>query len=379
MTRLFTFVALLLAFGSGSALAQAPEPSETETPETEAPQTAADEGPSEQDEARRARTYARMGDMRLTVGDLEDQIALQAPIMREQLRQPRRLQEFADGLVRSMLLAQEAERRGYGENTAVKRAYKESLVQNIIRVQIDEQNTRQSISDEDINAYFEAHAEEFRRPAMSRAAHILFESREAAEAVLEEARAADARGFRNLVREHSIDTETKFRGGDLRYFMRNGRSPSATAPVREEGPATREPDPPVDSVIVEAAFALQTVGDVSDVVQTGEYFSIVKLTGRRLEEQRTLASAADGIRVKLWRERRSEAMSEFSRGLRREATVEIQSDLLRSIHLDPIEAAPAFPGHGEMMRQRASSMGSTSAMEAEPEGEAGEAAPEAAE
>ncbi|MFK8003373.1 MAG: peptidylprolyl isomerase [Polyangiales bacterium] len=378
MTRLFTFVALVLALGSGSALAQAPD-----TPETAAPETAADEGPSEQDEARRARTYARMGDTRLTVGDLEDQIALQAPIMREQLRQPRRLQEFADGLVRSMLLAQEAERRGYGENTAVKRAYKESLVQNIIRVQIDEQNTRQSISDEDILAYFESHSEEFRRPAMSRAAHILFESREAAEAVLEEARAADARGFRNLVRAHSIDTETKFRGGDLRYFMRNGRSPSATAPVREEGPATREPDPPVDSVIVEAAFALQTVGDVSDVVQTGEYFSIVKLTGRRLEEQRTLASAADGIRVKLWRERRSEAMSDFSRGLRREATVEIQSDLLRSIHLDPIEAAPAFPGHGEMMRQRASSMG-TSAMEAEPEGaepegEAGEAAPEAAE
>lgn len=368
MTRFFTLIALVLAFTAGPALAQTPVPEVT------------GEAPAEQDEARRARAYARMGDASLTVGDLEDQIALQAPIMREQLRQPRRLAEFADGLVRSMLLAQEAERRGYGDNTAVKRAYKESLVQNIIRVQIDEQNTRQSISDEDILAYFESHSEEFRRPAMSRAAHILFDSQESAEAVLEEARGADARGFRNLVREHSLDTETKFRGGDLRYFMQNGRSPSATAPVREEGPATREPDPPVDSVIVEAAFALQTVGDVSDVIQTGEYFTIVKLTGRRIEEQRTLASAADGIRVKLWRERRSEAMSEFSRGLRQNAAVEIQSDLLRTIHLDPIDAAPAFPGHGEMMRQRASSMSSMSAMEAQPaEAESTEAEPEAAE
>ncbi|MFT5357766.1 MAG: parvulin-like peptidyl-prolyl isomerase [Polyangiales bacterium] len=354
MTRFFTLIALVLAF-AGLAQAQTPTPEVAE---------ASDEGPSEQDEARRARTYARMGDERLTVGDLEDQIALQAPIMREQLRQPRRLQEFADGLVRSMLLAKEAERRGYGENAAVQRSYKESLVQNIIRIQIDEQNTRESITTEAIGAYFEAHAEEFRRPAMSRAAHILFDSREAAEAILEEARAADARDFRNLVRQHSIDTETKFRGGDLRYFMRNGRSPSATAPVREDGPATREPDPPVDSVIVEAAFALETVGDVSDIIQTGEYFTIIKLTGRRLEEQRTLASAADGIRVKLWRERRSEAMSEFASELRQNAAVEIQADLLRVIHLDPVDAAPAFPAHGEMMRQRASAM--SSAMEAQP-------------
>lgn len=370
MTRFFTFIALVSAF-AGHAQAQTPT----------AEVTAADEGPSEQDEARRARTYARMGDQRLTVGDLEDQIALQAPIMREQLTQPRRLQEFADGLVRSMLLAKEAERRGYGENAAVQRVYKESLVQNIIRIQIDEQNTRESISDEAIRAYFEAHAEEFRRPAMSRAAHILFETREAAEAVLEEARAADARGFRNLVREHSIDTETKFRGGDLRYFMRDGRSPSAPAPAREEGSATREVDPPVDSVIVEAAFALETVGDVSDVVQTGEYFTIVKLTGRRIEEQRTLDSAAEGIRVRLWRERRSEAMTEFARELRANAAVEIHSELLRTIHLDPIEAAPAFPGHGELMR--ASAMGGASTMSAASmetmEEAASETEPEAAE
>ena len=346
MTRFFTLIALLLGFGFSTA-SEAQDPAQAE----EAP-GAQDEAPSEQDEARRARAYARMGDVRLTVGDLEDQIALQAPIMREQLRQPRRLQEFADGLVRSMLLAKEAERRGYGENAAVKRAYKESLVQNIIRIQIDEPNTREGISDEDILAYFEAHSEEFRRPAMSRAAHILFGSREDAEAVLEEARAADARDFRNLVRLHSIDTETKFRGGDLRYFMRNGRSPSDVAPVREEGPATREPDAPVDPAIVEAAFALETVGDVSDIIATGENFTIIKLTGRRIEEQRTLESAAEGIRVKLWRERRSEAMSEFSRGLRQSATVEIQSELLRAIHLDPVDAAPAFPAHGELMRQR---------------------------
>ncbi len=101
------------------------------------------------------------------------------------------------------------------------------------------------------------------------------------------------------------------------------------------------------------------------MIQTGEYFTIIKLTGRRVEEQRTMESAAEGIRVKLWRERRSEAMSEFSRALRRDATVEIQSDLLRAIHLDPVDAAPAFPGHGDRMRQRAGSM-STMSAEASP-------------
>ena len=299
---------------------------------------------TEQEQARRARNYATVGDVHITVGDIEDQIADQTPFMRERLADPSKLQEFAEGLLRAELMAREAERRGYDTNAGVQQTTEQSLVQNLIRMEFDERITRESITAAQVQAYYDAHIEEFSRPAMARAAHILLNTREEADALLEQARAADARGFRELVRIHSVDTETNRRGGDLRYFMRDGRSPSAQSQrQREEGPGAREPDAPVTEEIVVAAFAIETLGDVSDPIVVGERFSLVKLTGRRIQEVRPVAQAAESIRLRLWRETRQEAINTFVSGLREGTTVEIHDRLMRSIHLDPIAGVPALP------------------------------------
>ena len=114
------------------------------------------------------------------------------------------------------------------------------------------ESLKMKLTDEEIQAYYDAHADEFSRPEMVRASHILLASRDDAEELLNEARDADARGFRQLAREHSIDTETKLRGGDLRYFTRDGRAAGA-----------REDDTPVDATLVEAAFGVEEVGGVA--------------------------------------------------------------------------------------------------------------------
>ena len=323
--RVLTFLCLTL---SSVALAQTPAAEE-------APGAADAPERSEQDVARRARIYARVGEVSISVGDIEDQIAQQAPFLRDRYRDPARLRELADGLVRMELLAREAKRREYDRNPVVEQATKQMLVQNLLRTEFDERITRESIPAADVLAYYEAHEDEFVRPAMVRASHILFDTRPEAEALLVEARAADASGFRALVRDHSKDTETKLRGGDLRYFTQDGRPPGG-----------RPDDPPVAEAIVAAAFALTELGEVSDPIAVGENFSLVKLTGSREREVRTLEQAEDGIRLRIWRERRQEAIDEFVADLRQRAHVESFVERMRDIHLAPVEPAEGLPRHG---------------------------------
>ena len=337
----------------------------------DAQDAAGDTPRSEQEEARRARIYARIGDTTLSVGDIEDAIAEEAAFRRQELSNAARLRDYAEGLLRQRLYAREAERRGFGDNPVVSHAYKEALGQNLLRQEIDERITRESITDEEIAAFYEANRADFERAEMRRAAHILFDTEEAAQAVLEEARAADAREFRNLVRTHSLDTETKYRGGDLRFFFANGRTPSAERreAVHEEGEGAREDDPPVNAALVEAAFALETLGDVSAPVAIDERFSLVKLTGLRPAERRTLEDAGESIRLRVWREKRREAIDTFIRSLRRDAEIEIDSTKLRLIHLDPAPEVPGFPGHGRAPENVSAMEASEAPSEEPPAGE----------
>jgi peptidyl-prolyl cis-trans isomerase C len=147
-------------------------------------------------------------------------------------------------MVRFELMAREAEKKGYGRDEAVVRSLKQNAVQQLIRREFDERITVETIPAADVQAYYDGHPDEFHRPEMVRASHILLASESEANELMAKVRGADARTFRQLARQHSIDTETKLRGGDLRYFNNEGR-------------AVNSPDEPVDAAITTAAFGLR--------------------------------------------------------------------------------------------------------------------------
>lgn len=250
------------------------------------------------EETRRAAVVARIGEVSITVGELEDDLNAMSPVMRNRHRVPAALREYVENRIRLELLAREADRRGFGDDPEVRRTVMESAVQQMIHTEIDERITSETITDADVLVYYTGHDAEFSRAEMRRASHILFPTREAADAMLAEARAADARAFRALAQEHSEDTESRMRGGDLRFFDASGRGPNAA-------------DPAVHEAIAAAAFALAEVGDVSDPIEVDGRFSIVKLTGLRPAEHRELADAAASIRMRLFRERRQDALEEL--------------------------------------------------------------------
>jgi peptidyl-prolyl cis-trans isomerase C len=307
------------------AAAQVPDPTR---PELRPEPTAVPSSPEET--ARRAQVVARVGDVSITLGQVEDEVNHQSPFMRIRFQSGTALREHVEEMIRVELLAREAERRGFADDPEVTDAVRQSSVQLLIRHDFDDRITAASIPADDVREYYEQHPAEFHQPEMRRASQIVLATRLEADALVAETSHADARTFRQLVTQHSADTETRIRGGDLRYFDADGHTPNAA-----------DPDVPIEAA--RAAFALTNVGDVSGVIAEGERFAIVELTGLRAAEDRTLSQADTAIRSRLWRTTRQAALETFVDGLRERIPTEVFYDRSRGIHMEPPERSSADP------------------------------------
>jgi hypothetical protein len=282
------------------------------------------------DAARRAQVVARVGDVTITLGQVEDDVNHQSPFMRGRYQNPVELRAYVEQMVREELLAREAARRGFADDPQVIDTVEQGAVQMLIRRDFDERITADSIAADDVREYYEQNPAEFHTPELRRASQLVLATREEADALAAQAHAADARVFRQLVLDHSADIETRTRGGDLRYFDAEGHTPNAADPVV-----------PIEAV--QAAFGLTNVGDVSGVVTEGARFAIVELTGIRPREDRSLSDSDGSIRTRLWRQRRQAALETFVDGLRARIPTEVLYDRMRDIHMEPPERSSSDP------------------------------------
>ena len=298
------------------------------------------------EEARRAQVIARIDDYNLTVGSIEDELHSQTAFQRARFTRPARLREYVENLVRFELLAAEAERREFDRHPNVVKLAEQTAVQSLLRREFDERLAPEMIPREDVVAYYRTNRDQFRRPESRRAHHILLGDEETAREMLLELQGADLRRFRDLARERSLDTETKLRGGDLQYFIRDGRPVGArglTSDGEADGdlePASSD-DPPVDEALAEAAFSVQSVGDLCpDPIPIGDKFSVLMLTGQRPAERRTLAQAEESIRLRLFRQRRQHGVDDFVQALRQRYQPVVHPERLDPIRLSPPSEDP---------------------------------------
>ena len=269
-------------------------------------------------EAQANEVLAKVGDRTITVGDFADRLASQSPYLRARFESPERRKEFLDNLVRFELLVYEAKRLGYGEEPAIVRARRSAMIQQMVKKEVDEPLEGLKITDEEVQAVYDANPLEFDRPGQVRASDIFIEDRARANELLVRAKKADLAGFRRLAREESDDEKTNANGGDLHFFE-----------------ATGEGDPP--AAIREAAFSLKTVGTVyPKLIESGNGFHIIMLTGKRPALKRTYEQAKRAIRHRLTRERKDAAMEALTKRLREDVEVQVDYAALESIKVgDP--------------------------------------------
>ncbi|MFO0627413.1 MAG: peptidylprolyl isomerase [Polyangiales bacterium] len=298
------------------------------------PRTDAAVSPAET--ARRAQAVARIEGATITVGELEDLLnAAPAPIRQGYLL-PEARRRYLEGMVQTLLLAQEARRRGLDRDPQVVTAIRRRLSQRTEQAEILEAITPESITDAEVARHYEQRRGEFQRPELRRATVAIAATREAALAAATELRAAqgDMRRVRSAVTRAGGDAGAP--EGDLGYFERTG-TPGAVGG-----------GPTVDPRVAAAVFSLQRLMDVTvePVALADGRYAVAVLTGQRPATNHSLSDpgVVASIRGALLRARRERREQELLRELRTRLRPEVHEERLQLIHLPPSDlgALPAL-------------------------------------
>jgi peptidyl-prolyl cis-trans isomerase C len=314
----------------------APQPTTTTTTTTPSP-VAGPGAPRQSTEELRA-PLARIDDLTITLGELQERINRQSPYIRARYTSLEQKKEFLDSLIRFEVLAKEAFRRGLDKDPEVVRTMKQVMIQKLMRDEFDVKITADTVTDAEMKAYYDANLAEYVKPEEVRVSAIIIKNRAQSDRVALEAR-GDAgktnKGFRDLVSRYSQDEDSKLRGGDLRYFNA-GNAGNAGAAATKELPAP----------VVKAAFALLNPGDVSSSIDAGNgTWYVLKQTGRHRSMTKSFDDAKPAIRNKLFRDKRLAAQKDFVDSLKAAAKIEINDANLAKVRIDTSQAIDDGHGH----------------------------------
>jgi foldase protein PrsA len=128
-----------------------------------------------------------------------------------------------------------------------------------------------TITDEEIEAYFEENKDDFNEDEQVKASHILVDTEEEAKDILAKIQSGDS--FEELAKEYSTDTVSATNGGDLGYFTKYD--------MVEE--------------FSNAAFSLD-INEVSEPVKTTYGYHIIKVTDKKDAKIATLEDSKDEVK-----------------------------------------------------------------------------------
>jgi parvulin-like peptidyl-prolyl isomerase len=260
---------------------------------------------------------ARVGDLVITVADVQNRINAQPPVVRSQYGSLDKKKQLVTDLVNFEMMAAEAVRRGYDRDPDVVRIMKQQMIGKLVQKDLEAKVKIDDASAADIQRYYDEHVRDFSRPEQVQVSQILIKDRARAARVAAEARALprqDAKAFRDLVSRYSEDQDSKTRGGDMVPFDRG----SAVLP----------------EAVVRAAFALKTAGEITEPVPTEEGFRILRLAARVPGYSRPLTDVTAQIRQQLIQAARAKAVTDFVAGLRAQYPVAIDERNLAKVTID---------------------------------------------
>lgn len=159
------------------------------------------------------------------------------------------------------------------------------------------------VSKKEVATYYRAHREEFERPKKFRIRQILVESQAGAEEIFKALGRGE--GFEELARKRSLSPD-KEQGGDMGYFSK-------------------------EEMLAEWAEAVGKLspGEVSYPVESPYGWHIFKLESVKPSRTVSLKETRKELKEKLLLERREKALKEWLLGLRVQAGIKINKEILR--------------------------------------------------
>lgn len=234
----------------------------------------------------------------------------------------RQRRALLEEMIRTDVLASNAQKAGYPDNPEVRRAINRLLAEKYQHDTIDEPLAELQVSDGDIEDYYRSHIADFTAPESIHAAIIFVEvpanasddERQARQQRAERARQlalGPSPGFAELAKQYSDDPESRAQGGDIGWLI--------------EG----ESNPRFEKSLVEKIFAVDNPWQISPLITNGSGIYIVKRLEGHPAQLRPLTEVRNSIRQQLMREER----------LRRAS--KLYAAALTNVHVSVNEAAVA--------------------------------------
>ena len=187
----------------------------------------------------------------------------------------------------------ETEIKTYYQANQIRFENKEQVKVNYIHLSVADVAKGITVSDEEVASYYQDNIASFTQAEQRRVSHILIEFTEGnndseaaaktqAEAVL--VRLAQGEDFATLAKELSSDTFSGENGGDLDFLEAGIMETSFDA----------------------AAFALTTVGDITELVKTSFGYHVIKLTELKAQVIQSLADVKTELQAKVISEKSQE-------------------------------------------------------------------------
>ncbi|MCP4344461.1 MAG: hypothetical protein GY795_02920 [Desulfobacterales bacterium] len=234
-------------------------------------------------------------------------------------------QALLEEMIEYETLLVKAVEAGLDKDPEVIRAYRNLLVGKFKSRNLTPLIEKVNISDTDVKTCYDAHRDDYTRPAKARLAILYMETHksmpsekiESIKNKMSEAREkalvlTGEKGFGKLAISFSEDQVTRYKGGDLGWV--------------NKGQNYRW-----DEKVVKAGFALEKIGDTSDIVATDTGIYLVKLMDRRKSELVPIEKVNARIEHRLILEKKRETEKTFRQDIRASVNVEIFPDILETV------------------------------------------------
>jgi peptidyl-prolyl cis-trans isomerase C len=239
----------------------------------------------------------RIGGEVITRADLELRISGMPPEMQKKYATKEQKKEYLDQLVRGKLLALEAKASGIDQEKIFSLRLQDTVNRTLANEYI-QKNVYPviNVTEKDIEAWYNAHKDDFKNPAMVKAQHILVRVPPETTKIEDlngylmkaqhiKSELTGGASFESLAAKYSDDMMSKMKGGELGYITRKKMLPE----------------------FAEAAFAVKK-NEISNPVRTASGYHIIRITDRIEESYKTLKGAESEIRTLLLEKKRKAAI-----------------------------------------------------------------------
>lgn len=269
----------------------------------------------------------------ITLHDFNRRIEGLAPEARMRFGSVEARKSFLEAQIQFEVLANRAERKGYGNSPQTLDAMKEALANELMDEAVRAEVTASSIDATAIKAYYDAHLADYRTPR-TRAAVAIFTDferdaqrlRDALENLQYERDEQRVYTFRTFADRNAIFVEQRNQGGSIGDLV----------------------DPEVGdeseyAALAPAVFALSKPGEMTPVMPWKKYYVFATYTGERPAGTQDLATVEAEIRDTLYQQARKEARERFAAKVMAKAKVEPNNEVLDAIEQPKAEQPPAAP------------------------------------